>query len=240
VTLHSSGRAVRDPQTDPESPFWGRSHRPLRPIPLATGIRSQCHGAPQLLALSSSPATESFRRERPGQRRAVPLKACGTRPRELCTSRSARRQGNLVHPTHPGLRSESAGGARRNAAGTPVRRLPVHLYRQDPSRPASEVGRSGTSAQSGKANFPKHPCVLVRRQRVPVGCRVPFALRVRGPFRLSRRESTRYESRHLTLRIASKHRLVEPCARHDSNMRPLPPLSHAPNAFQRQPFQQTA
>jgi hypothetical protein len=81
--------------------------------------------------------------------------------------------------------------------------------------------------ETGEAHLPQHPAFPLGRERVPVRLRLSLALRPRRPPRLKRRESTGYESTYFGVHTASKNRLVKPCARHDSNMRPLPPQGSA-------------
>jgi hypothetical protein len=91
---------------------------------------------------------------------------------------------------------------------------------------ASTDSPPGLHAHTRERHLTKHPRLLLERQRVPVRLRVALTLRPthRSVFR-SRRQSTTHQCVCCSQFRASKNGLVKPCARHDSNVRPLPALS---------------
>jgi hypothetical protein len=97
------------------------------------------------------------------------------------------------------------------------------IYRFDSDR---SEGALPALADLEVAHLPKRPDLLRLSQGIPVGLRLALSLGTAlGLLRRQRRQSTRDEMAHFSAFRALKNGLIEPCARHDSNVRPLPPTA---------------
>ena len=185
-----------------------------------------------------------------GRRGRSRSRATPSRSGRIPTHESERRHrlslpaARAVHPRHP--------GRSRSLVVTTIAfivRLPVSQWVPSASgwteraRPSMFVRCSAPSAcarrsASGQAlgalpdlevaHLPQRPDLLRLGQRVPVGLRLPLPLgTARRPLRFA--AEAEYEGRmvHFSAFWALENGLVEPCARHDSNVRPLPPQGSA-------------